>query len=269
MEIEADQNLVEGDYIGTDVTGSNPVSNPYGVIVNSSGDTIGGTASGAGNLISGNTSNGIFTTSAGTNVLIAGNMIGTDYTGTQSVQNGYGTSITSIGGVSIGGTGATIGGTVAGAGNLISGNYALYGLKLASTGSLVVGNMIGTDVTGTFSVANDMGIYVVSGPNTIGGTTTAAENLISGNEIGILFEGSAAAGNIALGNLIGPDRSGTAPLGNNVGVYLAVGTSNNTIGGIVTGQGNVISSNVIGVELVPAALRRSSDNLDCGQQDRH
>ena len=54
----------------------------------------------------GQPTNGIFTTSAGTNVLIAGNMIGTDITGTLSVRNGYGTSITSIGGVSIGGTGA-------------------------------------------------------------------------------------------------------------------------------------------------------------------
>ena len=266
VEIDADQNLVEGDFIGTDTTGSNPVSNADGVIVNSSSDTIGGTSTGAGNLISGNTSNGIFTTSAGTDVLIAGNMIGTDITGKLSVRNGYGTSITSIGGVSIGGTGATIGGTVAGAGNLISGNYALYGLKLASTGSLVVGNMIGTDVTGTSIVANYSGIYVVSGPNTIGGATQAAENLISGNEIGIEFQGSTASGNIVEGNLIGPDHTGAVSLGNDIGVYLAVGASNNTLGGDSAGQGNVVSSNNIGVELNPGGSQQVSDNLISGNK---
>src|SRR2546426_7215505 len=83
----------------------------------------------------------------------------------------------------------TIGGTAAGAGNVISGNSGA-GIFLTdttpsvTTGTNIQGNLIGTNAAGTAAIANVQGgIVVASGShnNTIGGTTAAARNVISGN----------------------------------------------------------------------------------------
>ncbi len=95
----ASGNIVQGNYIGTDVTGSAIIANGQsGVDVfntGATGNVIGGTASGAGNLISGNGSNGNFgvgvnlsTNSSSTTV--QGNKIGTDVTGTSALPNANG-----------------------------------------------------------------------------------------------------------------------------------------------------------------------------------
>src|SRR2546430_15581350 len=78
-----------------------------------SATTIGGTVSGAGNVISGNLDRGI--TLDGANKLVEGNFIGTDVTGLQPLGNARS-------GVEIGGSGNTVGGTNNGAGNLIAFN---------------------------------------------------------------------------------------------------------------------------------------------------
>ena len=72
-------NVVLGNYIGTDITGTAALGNQNGILLaQSSNDTIGGTASGAGNVISGNLLNGIDATSAETsNDVIQGNLVGT------------------------------------------------------------------------------------------------------------------------------------------------------------------------------------------------
>jgi hypothetical protein len=91
----------------------------------------------------------------------------------------------------------TIGGTTAAARNVISGNGA-WGIRISdaeSTGNKVQGNYIGTDVTGTVTdpdgtpnngdeLGNGLnGVLIQTGAanNTIGGTTAAARNIISGN----------------------------------------------------------------------------------------
>ena len=87
--------------------------------------------------------------------------------------------------------GDTIGGTVTGAGNLLSGNS--YGLSLyAYDEALIEGNMIGTSVSGDAAVPNEYGVYIRSGTgNTIGGTASGEGNLISGNtHYGIWLFGS-------------------------------------------------------------------------------
>ena len=80
--------------------------------------------------------------------------------------------------------------------------------------------------------------------NTIGGTTAANRNVISGNTTdGILFSNAAAQGNSILGNYIGVGADGVTPLGNtNNGINVTAG-SNNTIGDIAAGAGNVIANN--------------------------
>ena len=57
---DANNNLVQGNLIGTDITGTLRLGNSYGIrIMYAENNLIGGTEPGAGNLISGNSSNGI------------------------------------------------------------------------------------------------------------------------------------------------------------------------------------------------------------------
>src|SRR5262249_29596248 len=111
-------NIVQGNLIGTDLTGKLAIGNIVdGVLLsNAQQSTIGGTAAGAGNVIAANGQSGIdFALSAGGNV-IQGNFIGTDISGTQSIPNvGDGLFLH-------GASGNTIGGTAAGARNVISSN---------------------------------------------------------------------------------------------------------------------------------------------------
>src|SRR5207253_752437 len=74
----ATKNLVQGNYIGTDATGSRSLGlQRYGVyILGASGNSIGGTAAGAGNLISGNTENGVYLQDDARSNLVVGNIIG-------------------------------------------------------------------------------------------------------------------------------------------------------------------------------------------------
>ena len=106
--------LVQGNFIGTDATGLMPSPTVTGVDVRSSDNLIGGTIAGARNVIGGNTCISI---SASTGNRIQGNFIGTDVTGTSALGIGDGIFIT--GAAQIGGL-TTQPGTPPG--NVISGN---------------------------------------------------------------------------------------------------------------------------------------------------
>ena len=241
----ADSNLVQGNFIGTDATGNLDRGNTFeGVlIVDSSLNSIGGAASGAGNLISGNNGSGVRLEIADNNV-VSGNQIGTDVGGSlDRGNNQHGVSIFNS-------SGNTIGGTAAGAGNTISGNN-LNGVSIiqpgggTATGNLLQGNTIGLDSGGTTALGNDFqGVRIFAGDNnTLGGTTASARNLISSNgQAGVKLEGN-ANGNTIQGNRIGTDTTGTLDRGNDRdGVWLD-NSSTNTIGGTVAGAGNLISGN--------------------------
>ncbi len=241
--------VVEHNFIGTDVTGTKPLGNTYsgvGIAGGAANNTIGGTAAGAGNVISANGQNGIWITGAGTTgVVVEHNFIGTDVTGTKALGNAYP-------GVEIGGGAAntTIGGTTAGAGNVISANQS-DGILITGQGTsnnAVAGNFIGTDVTGTMPLGNtDDGVQIDGGAanTTIGGTTAGAGNVISANgECGIWISDAGTTGVVVEHNFIGTDVTGTKALGNTYsGVGIAGGAANNTIGGTAAGAGNVISAN--------------------------
>lgn len=127
-------------------------------------------------------------------------------------------------------------------------NFGHYGIYLTSGGgNLIEGNHIGINAAGSTAAGNGFGI-VVSGSagNTIGGTTTAARNLISGNsQIGIRITGAAATGNTVAGNYVGLNAAGTAAVANGeIGINIEAGASNNTIGGATTASRNVVSGNV-------------------------
>jgi Calx-beta domain/RTX calcium-binding nonapeptide repeat (4 copies) len=142
--------------------------------------------------------------------------------------------------------------------NLISGNVGI-GSGIAINGptanqNRVVGNLIGTDITGNVALGNTTyGISIGSASNNIiGGKTPQERNIISGSQTaGIAFlqapgSGVVPATNRVVGNYIGTNISGTAALGNPVGVWIAVG-ENNIIGGTTPQEGNVISGNQMGV----------------------
>ena len=80
--------------------------------------------------------------------------------------------------------------------------------------------------------------------NTVGGTATGARNVISAaGGVGVQFDGAGVQDNVIEGNYIGTDITGSVAIPNRDGVYIALGATNNTVGGTATGAGNVISGN--------------------------
>ena len=115
-------NLVEGNWIGTDITGSKAIGNTnQGILIGSdaSGNTVGGVAD-AQNVISGNHGDGVDIENSGTTGnVIAGNVIGTTTSGNTALAN------TNVGvGISDGASDNTIGGSTTDDINVISGNQA-------------------------------------------------------------------------------------------------------------------------------------------------
>ena len=166
------------------------------------------------------TADGIRLETNGSNV-IAGNFIGTDVTGTMALGN------SSMGVHMVSAANNTIGGKTPEAVNLISGNGSngvMFNGPL-TVGNVVQGNLVGTDVSGAVALGNNNGVHNFNGSNnTIGGTTAAARNVISGNAgagVSIFSSaGSGATGNLVQGNFIGTDISGSGNLGNSTGVLI-------------------------------------------------
>jgi hypothetical protein len=232
----ASGNLVHGNYIGTDNSGTIAVANSIGILVSSSQNTIGGSVAGAGNLISGNRGDGVQITSGVSGVLLLGNYIGTDSTGTKALANSIG--------VEVAGSNNSIGSSVSAAAtyNVISGNTG-DGVLIDSgvTGVLVQGDWIGTAFLGNAALGNKNGVEVAGSNNTVGTSYAVAPSVISGNSNdGVLLD-SGSSGNQVLGSYIGTNAAGTAAVANKVGIEDA--GSSNTIGGSVLGDKNVISGN--------------------------
>jgi hypothetical protein len=212
-------------------------------------NTIGGTAPGAGNTISGNTNYGVWITSRGsgaTSNLVQGNRIGTNAAGTAALANLDGVVID--GGASYN----TIGGTAPGAGNTISGNtdYGVWVTLSGTTGNLVQGNRIGTNAS-TAALPNGTGVEIDDGAsgNTIGGTAAGAGNTIAYNRSdGIHISSgiySSSAGNAILGNSI-HDNGG-------LGIHLASGANDNQVAPVLTSARFLIRSTRISGTLASVA----------------
>jgi trimeric autotransporter adhesin len=125
-------------------------------------------------------------------------------------------------------------------------SYGIIFFDSDATGNKVTGNYIGTDASGTTALGNYIGVNIFLGSNnTIGGTTAAARNVISGNSFGVAM--TATTSNKVIGNYVGTDASGTKDLGNTlVGVRIGGGFGaafNNAIGGTKAGARNLISHN--------------------------
>jgi titin len=239
----ASGNLVQGNLIGLSAAGTNALPNGSGVSISgASSNTIGGSVAAARNVISGNAFNGIFLTGGASGNLIQGNLIGLSAAGTNALPNCFN-------GISISGASSnTIGGSIAAARNVISGNTNGVGILLVTdTLNTICGNYIGTDVTGKKAVPNTLaGVHVLGCSNVIGGMTGGSGNVISGNgQQGIFLDGTNGnvTGNVIQGNLIGLDATGTNSLGNaNAGIGISR-AANNQIGGTTAAARNVISAN--------------------------
>lgn len=200
--LQSDDNVVQGNFIGTDVSGTEDLGNfDDGIrIIASAGNVIGGGTSAARNIIAGNGQSGIRIdgVESAENV-IQGNFIGTDVTGTKSLGNG-------LSGIRLAFAFMTsIGGTASGQGNVIGAN-AFHGIQIRgqiSTQNIIQGNYIGTDASGELNLSNTgAGVRIVrSQDNVVGGVMTAASNVIafnSGN--GVEVSRNDATGNSILGN---------------------------------------------------------------------
>jgi hypothetical protein len=259
-------NLVEGNFIGTDVTGAFAVANQgNGVSIewSATGNMIGGTTAGARNVISGNAANGVTIWAPST----AGNVVAGNFIGLGAAGNALGNADDGVR-IDFEASGNTIGGTTPGAGNVISRNGS-KGVELtgADSGNTVAGNLIGTDPTGTVAVGNLAGGVSINGQasaNTVGGTTAAARNVISGNDDhGVEIFDAGTSGNVVAGNFLGTDVTGTAALGNTLdGVGIFDDGTDNTVGGTDAGAGNVISAN--GADGVEIHGSGTTDNLIAG-----
>jgi len=197
--VSATNNLVLGNVIGLGVDGSDQGNSIAGVNISSPRNTVGGTAAGARNVISGNDQDGIFI-GGGIASRVMGNYIGTDLAGTVARGNGgNGIKVSAA-------DGHVIGGNQGGAGNVISGN-GLFGIELATASGVVVqGNRIGTDVTGGSALPNQGGGIVLQSlaqGNQIGDTTGFGANTIAFNSgPGVFIASTSAVNNTIRGNSI-------------------------------------------------------------------
>jgi hypothetical protein len=259
------QDTVLSNYIGITTAGAAAANHGDGIlIVGTSGNVIGsttaiGSSSGlGGNVISGNTLTGIHILGNGltltNNNLIEGNTIGTNAAGTVAVGNGaQGITISDA-------SDNTIGGSVAGARNVVSGNGA-DGVLITGPTSLhnqIVANYIGADATGALALGNaGNGIQVTNGArlNTIGGNTPTATaftgkpvdgNVISANGLNGVLLTDGAGFNTLSGNFIGVNLAGVQALGNALdGVAILDGADNNSLIGTTLTQPPFVYLNLI------------------------
>lgn len=124
----------------------------------------------------------------------------------------------------------------------------IYGIQITGTASqnnIIKGNYIGVSYNAMDTMGNSIGIEILGGPhhNTIGGSTTADRNIVSGNNhIGIrVAQGNY---NIIKGNYVGLNRTGNAALRNYDGISIEGASQYNYIGGTTIGERNYVSGNV-------------------------
>ena len=284
--LDSETDTVQNNYIGVNATGNVALPNSTGVVISgnfgggAAGPTIigGSTATpgrGVGNVISGNTFDGLLFSVSGSSVqgavTIQGNLIGLGIDGTTAVGNGIGINDVTDFSATLGAT--LIGGTSAMMRNIISGNNG--GISYASANTTVQGNYIGTDVSGTLDRGNaTLGLEIVgdhrssafpSATNiTIGGTVAGAGNLISGNDFGGIWIRNGDA--TIQGNKIGTQIDGVSALGNSgegVRVFNVVGDPvlAVAVGGMADGAGNTIAYNGgvgVSVEASTVTILRNS-----------
>ena len=250
-------NVIRGNYIGVNAAGSAAIPNQReGITITSvnanvpvTGNFVGGTDPGAGNVVSGNKFEGVeldgFHLSNNT---VQGNFIGTDATGNFAIPNDfYGLIVT--------GSNNLIGGSSAGARNVISGNGRTgtglsggSGVALGRSGNIVQGNVIGMNAALTAPIPNLEHGLVLGGTNSvIGGVNPGEGNVIAFNGYdGIQDGASSSAGNAFRGNSIFSNGHQNHPSNVSIGIDIGgFGVTPNDAGDADTGANNLQNFPVI------------------------
>jgi hypothetical protein len=181
------------------------------------------------NLSSGNDRYGVSFSDWGTNYNVAvGNRIGMDAAGTRVIPNRGSGVFLGYGGAQFN----RVGGTHAEDRNLIIGGVEVTGQM--ARGNLVLGNWIGTDISGKQGLAaRGLGVQLGGDSHSIiGGATPQEANVIAGNGWVGVYVGSDY--NYVAGNYIGTDPGGQSRMGS--------GTSGVAV---LNGEHNIIQGNVI------------------------
>ena len=249
----SNNNTIEGNFLGTDPTGTTAQPNIQGVrmIFTANNNTIGGTLPAARNLISGNSGIGVQIEVNSSGNVVQGNFIGTNAAGNAALGN-----VPSAAGIITVGNNSQntlIGGDTVAARNVIVPDAQGAGIDISNThsGVQVRGNFIGTDLTGTVRLENSSrGVRMFATTGVIVGGSTATPgmppgNLIASGDFGV--GGQSVTQLTVQGNLIGTDIAGavlpyTTPpvVGTTYGLSLHNATGG-LIGGTGPGEGNVIA----------------------------
>ncbi|MFZ4759805.1 MAG: beta strand repeat-containing protein, partial [Burkholderiaceae bacterium] len=238
---------VQGNSIGLAADGVTALGNgTYGIGVEASttGVTIGGANTGEGNAIAGNGQWGVVLT--GNSNTVAGNRIGASVDGGTARPNAGG-------GITVSGTGNTVGGTTSAAGNQVVGDGVTtgntdYGIYVTGSDTTIRFNRVGLNAAGTATLLGTRyGIY------SQGARTTIRDNTVSGNGLGMWLGGG--ANHVVQGNRIGTAVDGTTLIGNTTegGLAFTNAVTDTTVGGSGAGEPNVIAGNAPGFGLIARA----------------
>ncbi len=223
----SDNNIIEGNYIGTNATGlichgnggkelvpGVPIGGGIGIENGAGNNIVGGTTPAERNIIACNEINGVDISDLGNSGSTTGNQVLGNYIGDWSLgAPDQGNDDTGVF-IGHGAFDNTVGGSTAGARNVINGNggdgIQMYGPN--TTGNVIAGNYIGVNGDATEDVGNtNAGVNIIGGAhgNTVGGVTVNERNVISGNSnSGVRLAGPATHDNDIGGNYIGTRATG-------------------------------------------------------------
>jgi parallel beta-helix repeat protein len=252
-------NTIAGNWIGLDADNLargnlfDGVSITCPVFSRAAFNVVGGVTPADRNVISGNNAGITISPAQADRNVIQGNFIGTDATGTLPRGNTFdGIHVMAT-------TNVSIGGSVAGARNLISANGSGITL-LGGAQHIVQGNYFGTDVSGRYALGNKgTGILLQGSDDCKIGGVNAGNLICNSGDDGLVLLGSART--LVQGNFIGTDSTSVWQQGNGgAGIYIQGGSSSK-IGGASAGEGNVIRFNSgSGVGILAGATNTISGN---------
>ncbi|GAB5518041.1 MAG: hypothetical protein RhofKO_02920 [Rhodothermales bacterium] len=245
---EGTNNVVAGNYFGLDESGDrsdiDQGTSFYGITVNSSLNTIGGTAPEDRNLF-GRIENGdgiILSGAQANDNIIQGNYIGLNRTGDIS----FNIPLRGID-INFGARGNIVRGNVVGGAGLAG--IRLYGFdsNTSPTNNIIADNIIGLTADQGEALPNQFGIFVDQArDNTIGSSVEGLGNVIAGSTLsGISINGNTGptTGNRVIGNWIGTNEQGHGGLGNGSSGVILVNADRNVVGGFEEGAANIIAYN--------------------------
>jgi hypothetical protein len=235
--------LIQGNYIGTDITGLVVKGNAQGglrILPNSHNPIIGGNTTAAGNLISNNGWSGI-TVEGSTGAVIKANTVGLALNKTMPMGNNeQGIRLVATS------PNAIIGGVLPAERNYISSNLQDGMYISQSNFATIVNNYVGVDGTGLLNRGNlGNGINITECTNMIiGGTTFSSRNILSGNGGNGLRIVTNSNNAVIKANFMGVGANGTAVIGNfDNGIYASDSSNQLIIGGSTLAERNVLSGN--------------------------